>query len=60
MMLARGFVRDTVRIIPAAEVREAHESWLTLVHATPRVLRHQEHTPTNLGHAVPASQEEQS
>lgn len=59
-MLARGFARDTVRIIPAAEVREAHESWLALVRATPRVTRHEENTPANLGHAIPASQEEQS
>ncbi|WP_282026239.1 cbb3-type cytochrome c oxidase subunit I [Limimaricola cinnabarinus] len=58
-MLARGFVRDTVRVIPAAEVRKAHESWLAMVHATPRIPRHEENTPANLGHAIPASQEEQ-
>ena len=56
----RGFARDTVRIIPAAEVREAHESWLAMVRATPRIPRHEENTPANLGHAIPASQEEQS
>ncbi|WP_370162730.1 cbb3-type cytochrome c oxidase subunit I [Limimaricola soesokkakensis] len=59
-MLARGFVRDTVRIIPAAEVRKAHERWLALVRATPRVTRHEEHAPANLGHAIPASQEDQT
>ncbi|MFT6533853.1 MAG: cytochrome o ubiquinol oxidase subunit 1, partial [Limimaricola cinnabarinus] len=58
-MLARGFARDTVRIIPAAEVREAHENWLALVRTTPRIPRHEENTPANLGHAIPASQEKQ-
>ncbi len=52
-VIARSFVRETERLIPAASVREHHERWLDAVAATPRVPRVQELCPSNRGHAEP-------
>ena len=52
-----GLSRDRTRVIPAAELRAAHEAWLDLVAATPAVTRLDEETVRNRGHAVPAPME---
>ncbi|MDH4574040.1 hypothetical protein [Salinicola acroporae] len=52
-LIARGYVRDTTRLIPAAEVRRQHETWLaTLASLTP-VTRADEQSAANRG--LPAS-----
>ncbi|MGH3828385.1 MAG: cbb3-type cytochrome c oxidase subunit I, partial [Pseudonocardiaceae bacterium] len=52
-MIARGFERDTVKVIPAEEVRRTHRSWLEAVHAATAISRDQEYEPTNQGVARP-------
>ncbi|MGR3571056.1 cbb3-type cytochrome c oxidase subunit I [Brevirhabdus sp.] len=56
-VIARGFARDTVKLIPAEEVRAEYEAWQARIAATPRIDRGQERTPANRGHAIPAAQE---
>ncbi|QUS36456.1 cbb3-type cytochrome c oxidase subunit I [Falsirhodobacter algicola] len=56
-MIARGFVRDAWRTIPAATVEAHWTAWRALADATPRVRRSDELRPANRGHAVPAAEE---
>ncbi len=54
--IARGFVRDDEKIIPAEEVKQMHRRWLATVAATRPVSRLEEAEPTNEGlaaHALP-------
>lgn len=44
-----GFARDTVKTIPADEVRQEHEEWLQLVHEAAAISRADENSPTNQG-----------
>ena len=53
--IARGFVRNSTRIIPAAEVRRQEEAWLSTVALTPPVTRDQETSPVNRGLAEAAA-----
>ena len=53
--IARGFVRNSTRIIPAAEVRRHEEAWLSTVALTPPVTRDQETSPVNRGLAEAAA-----
>jgi cytochrome o ubiquinol oxidase subunit I len=46
--------RDTEKIIPAAEVKDAHRRWLAIVAASRPVTRAHEIEPANHGRAVPA------
>lgn len=50
--IARGFARDTKRIIPAREVRDADLRWLETVAAARAVARDEEVTPANAGRAA--------
>jgi len=51
-LIARSFVRDTHRVIPAAEVERTERRWLTMVHDQPPVDRRRERTPANRGVAL--------
>ncbi len=53
--IARGFVRNSTRIITAAEVRRQEEAWLSTVALTPPVTRDQETSPVNRGLAEAAA-----
>ena len=53
-IVARSFVLDTLRVIPAEEVRRQDEAWLAAVRRLPRVSRDDEATSRNLGLAEPA------
>ena len=53
--IARSFVLDTKRVIPASEVRIAHEAWLRRVHMEPEVSRDDENAAANHGLAEPAA-----
>ena len=48
-VIARSFVRDTRRTIPAAEVRATDRLWLTAAAATSAVPRRVEETTANHG-----------
>ena len=52
-VIARSFVRDTHRTIPAAEVKAREESWLALAAKTRPVPRRLEESSANLGLAEP-------
>ena len=52
-VIARSFVRDTHRTIPAAEVKAREESWLALAARTRPVPRQLEESSANLGLAEP-------
>ena len=54
-VIARSFVRDTTRIIPAAEVRRTEEPWLRAVSEAPMVSRDEETAPANRGLAEAAA-----
>jgi cytochrome o ubiquinol oxidase subunit I len=56
-VFARGFARDTERIIPAREVERDHGRWLAEVAATRPVARDLELTPENAGLAAQAAME---
>ncbi len=53
-LVARSFNLDTMRVIPAEEIRRQDEAFLALVHRTPQVSRDDEATTTNMGLAEPA------
>ncbi|WP_019994526.1 cbb3-type cytochrome c oxidase subunit I [Aureimonas ureilytica] len=53
-VVARSFVLDTMRVIPAEEVRRQDEAWLAQVHRLPPVSRDEETTSVNMGLAEPA------
>ena len=53
--IARSFVLDIKRVIPAAEVREAHERWLRRIGYEPEVCRDDEIAAANHGLAEPAA-----
>ncbi|RKR06694.1 cytochrome o ubiquinol oxidase subunit 1 [Kushneria sinocarnis] len=55
-VIARGYARNTTRVIPAAEVQRTHERWLDDVARTTPVTRDHEHTRANRGLAVPPEQ----
>ncbi len=48
-VIARSFVRDVVRVIPAEEVKRTEERWLRAVSEAQRVGRDDEVTPANRG-----------
>jgi cytochrome o ubiquinol oxidase subunit 1 len=48
-VVARSFVRNTKRVISAAEVEERDRTWLALVAAERVHPRHLETTPANAG-----------
>lgn len=54
-LIARSFVRDTMRAIPAAEVEAVERRWLTTLHEHRPISRELEQTPANRGlaEAVP-------
>ncbi len=54
-VIARSFVRDTKRIVPAAQVRRENEAWLRAVHRAPGVTRDDETAPANHGLAEAAA-----
>ena len=56
-IIARSFVRDVTRIIPADEVRRAHLQWIETARTTPRATRDRETTHLNFGRAVPLASE---
>ncbi len=51
-VIARSFMRNTTRIIPASEVEATERRWLEAVAKTPRVSRDHELDPGNRGLAV--------
>lgn len=51
-VILRGFARDTVRTIPAGEVRKEHQQWLQRVNSVPAVTRANERTALNKGLAA--------
>ena len=51
-IVARGFARDTHKVIPAEEVRETHMRWLSLVAATRPISRTREVEAANAGLAA--------
>ena len=53
-VIARSFVLDTMRVIPAEEVRRQDEAWLAAVHRLPPVSRDEETKSLNMGLAEPA------
>ncbi len=53
--IARSFVLDTKRLIPASEVREEHERWLRRIGYEPEVCRDDEIAAANHGLAEPAA-----
>jgi cytochrome o ubiquinol oxidase subunit I len=54
-LVARGFVRHSVKIIPASQVELNHRRWLRLVAATRPVTRDRELEPMNSGLAARSS-----
>jgi len=54
-IVARSFVLDTMRIIPADEVRRQDQAWLTLVRRLPATDRETETTSANRGLAEAAA-----
>ena len=50
----RGFVRESKRTIPAAEVSHKNEAFLDLAESVRPVIRRDEEAPVNRGRAVPA------
>jgi len=52
-VIARGYVRNTTRIIPGAEVRRTHLAWLEHIRCTTPVDRSKEQTSENRGLPVP-------
>ncbi|MEX6505257.1 cbb3-type cytochrome c oxidase subunit I [Jiella sp. M17.18] len=48
-VIARSFVKDTKKVIPAWKVKKEHERWLRAVHETPVVSRDYEVSPANRG-----------
>jgi len=54
-VIARSFVRDTHRIIPAADVERQDRAWRAAVAATPAIPREVEMTPANRGLAEGAA-----
>ncbi len=48
-VIARSFVRETTRIIPASEVRRTEQRWLDAVARAPIISRDYEISPTNRG-----------
>ncbi len=56
-IIARGFVRDTTRTIPAQEVRATHLAWVEAASRVPRATRARETSHLNFGRAVPVSRE---
>jgi cytochrome o ubiquinol oxidase subunit 1 len=48
-VIARSFVTETERVIPASEVRKDHEAWLQQVRASAAVPRELEDTRSNVG-----------
>jgi len=56
-MVARSFVRETHRTVPAAEVEARWNAWRTLADASPRIRRRDEQRQANRGHAFPAARE---
>ena len=48
-MIAHGFARDTVRIIPAHKVQEDHHRWLDAVASAQAIARPDEGKPANRG-----------
>lgn len=48
-IIARSFMRDTIRIIPAGEVRQTEERWLRAVNQAAGVTRDEETTEANRG-----------
>jgi cytochrome o ubiquinol oxidase subunit 1 len=48
-VIARSFVRQTMRIIPADEVKRTEERWLRAVSETRQIGRDDEDTPANRG-----------
>jgi len=51
-VIARSFVRNTTRVIPASEVEATERRWLDAVSRTQRVTRDDELQPANRGLAV--------
>ena len=51
-IVARGFARDTEKIIPASEVGRAHMHWLSVVAASRPITRAREVAPANSGLAA--------
>jgi len=56
-VIGRGFARDTERVIASAEVYAAWRLWQQRVVAMPRIPRSEEQRQSNVGRAIPASQE---
>ncbi len=56
-LVARGFVRDETKTVPAEEVREAHLAWIEAARTAPRSTRADETSHLNFGRAVPLSRE---
>jgi cytochrome o ubiquinol oxidase subunit 1 len=56
-MVARSFVRDDTRTIPAEEIRDRHMAWIEAARAAPRTTRADESSPRNTGRAVPLASE---
>ncbi|WP_110666681.1 cbb3-type cytochrome c oxidase subunit I [Salinicola halophilus] len=52
-LIARGFVRNATRVIPAAEVRREHEAWIATLDSLTPITRADEQTRANRG--LPAS-----
>ena len=50
-VIARSFVTETERVIPASEVRADHEAWLARVREAPVTPREREDTSDNVGRA---------
>ena len=50
-VIARSFVRATVRIVPAARVAAEHRAWLELAQGARSVTRDEEDSPANQGRA---------
>jgi cytochrome o ubiquinol oxidase subunit 1 len=48
-VIARSFVRDTERVIPADEVARTHDEWLATVAIANPISREHETTPANQG-----------
>jgi cytochrome o ubiquinol oxidase subunit 1 len=50
-VIARSFVTETERVIPASEVMAEHEAWLQRVRASVETPRELEDTRSNVGRA---------
>jgi cytochrome o ubiquinol oxidase subunit 1 len=51
-LVVRGFQRGTEKIIPAAEVRRAHQRWVQAARSAPPITRGKERTSANKGRAA--------